>query len=101
MKKLLVVTAVIGAFALAACSQNTKDKAAETADAAKTDIAANTAAVAKEAEAAAQNVAEAAKSGVQTAADKTSEAAKEVGAIADAVTNADGAEAKVPEDQKY
>lgn len=78
-----------------------KTKLQETADAAKTDIAANTAAVAKEAEAAAQNVAEAAKSGVQTAADKTSEAAKEVGAIADAVTNADGAEAKVPEDQKY
>ncbi len=97
MKKLLIATAVIGAFALAACSQNTQDKAAETADAAKTD----TAAVAKEAEAAAQNVAEAAKSGVQTAADKTSEAAKEVGAMADAVTNADSAEAKVPEDQKY
>ncbi|MDO4441726.1 MAG: entericidin [Moraxella sp.] len=105
MKKLLLVAALVGVAVLAACSEQTKEKASETVDAAKTDIAKNTAEVAKEAEAAAQNTANVAKDGVQAVADKTSEVAKKVGAATDAATNPeanpDSAEAKVPEEQKY
>ncbi|WII96083.1 entericidin [Moraxella haemolytica] len=98
MKKLLLIATLAGVAVLAACSDQTKEKAGETVEAAKADIADKTAEVAKEAEAAAQNTAEAAKDGVQTVADKTSEVAKKVGAAADAATNA---EAEVPEEQKY
>lgn len=103
MKKRLIATTIISisAFALMACSQNTQEKVADVAESTKTDIAQNTATVAKEAEKAAQNVAEATKNGVQVAADKTSEAAKEVGAMADAVTNPNSAESQVSENQKY
>lgn len=102
MKKLLIAASTIGILAvLSACSQQTKDKASETVEAAKTDIAANTSQVAKEAESAAQSAAETTKNAMQTAADTTSEVAKEVGARADAATNPNSAESQVPEEQKY
>ncbi|WP_323841430.1 MULTISPECIES: entericidin [unclassified Moraxella] len=101
MKKLFIATVALGLVVLTACSQQTKEKTSEAVETAKTDVAVGTAEVAKEAELAAQNATEATKNGVQLAADKTSEVVKEVGARADAVVNPNGAEDKVPEEQKY
>ena len=76
MKK-LILTTLVAALALTACSKETTNNAADTAQSAAADTAHNAQAVAAEAEAAAS-------------------------ATADAVTpNTATAEAQAPEDQKY
>lgn len=109
MKK-LILTTLVAALALTACSKETTNNAADTAQSAAADTAHNAQAVAAEAEAAASatadTVSDAADRGIenatntaQAAADVVSDAAS---ATADAVTpNTATAEAQAPEDQKY
>lgn len=97
MKKILTVIAFAGIF-LSACSQQTQESANQVATSAAEDIKANTAIVAAEAEAAAQDASKA----VSAAAEATSEAAKNIGtSVTEATDNKGSAESRAPEDQKY